>query len=269
SEHEHRRPDTLLSEEPAHLETVEIRQHHVEEDDVVLVRLHEPQRLAAVLGDVGREPLRDEPAADERGHPRLVLDHQHPHGRILSRADDGFMTSRVTRGSSHPPYGSRKPTKEHAMKHAIQDVAVVAAAALAFAATPASPARTGFSARVDNPWFPLVPGTRYVYTGVKDGKPSRDVVVVGRSTRTIAGAPCAVVFDRLYLAGHLEERTTDWYSQDAKGNVWYFGENTAELDANGRVTTTEGTWTTGVDGAEAGIYMPANPRVGQTGRQEY
>jgi len=155
------------------------------------------------------------------------------------------------------------------MKHAIQIVAVVAAAALAFAATPASPARTGFSARVDNPWFPLVPGTRYVYTGVKDGKPSRDVVVVGRSTRTIAGAPCAVVFDRLYLAGHLEERTTDWYSQDAKGNVWYFGENTAELDANGRVTTTEGTWTTGVDGAEAGIYMPANPRVGQTGRQEY
>ena len=65
------------------------------------------------------------------------------------------------------------------------------------------------------------------------------------------------------------ERTTDWYSQDSRGNVWYFGENTAELDARGHVTSTEGTWTAGVDGAKAGIYMPADPHVGQTGRQEY
>jgi hypothetical protein len=78
-----------------------------------------------------------------------------------------------------------------------------------------------------------------------------------------------VVEDRLYLRGHLRERTTDWYSQDSHGNVWYFGENTAELDTRGHVTSTEGTWTAGVDGAQAGIYMPARPRVGQTGRQEY
>ena len=75
--------------------------------------------------------------------------------------------------------------------------------------------------------------------------------------------------DRLYLAGRLEERTTDWYTQDKAGNVWYVGENTAELDSRGRVTSTEGTWRAGVDGAQPGIYMPARPRVGQHGRQEY
>jgi hypothetical protein len=143
--------------------------------------------------------------------------------------------------------------------------------AVALAATGGAGTRSsaGFSANVDNPWFPLRPGTRYLYAGVKDGLPSRDVVTVSDAVRTIAGAPCAVVRDRLYLRGRLRERTTDWYSQDARGNVWYFGENTAELDAHGRVTSTEGTWAAGVDGATPGIYMPAHPRVGQSGRQEY
>jgi hypothetical protein len=123
--------------------------------------------------------------------------------------------------------------------------------------------------RIDNPWFPLLPGTRYVYTGVKDGKRALDIVRVTHATRTIAGVHCVAVDDRLYLAGRLEERTTDWYSQDAHGNVWYFGERTAELDAHGKVTSTEGSWLAGVDGARQGVFMPAHPRLGESGRQEY
>jgi hypothetical protein len=147
---------------------------------------------------------------------------------------------------------------------------VICTLALACAApATAMPPASTFSARVDNPWFPLRPGTRYVYTGVKDGKPSRDVVTVTRRTRTIAGVPCVAVDDRLYLRGRLGERTTDWYSQDRAGNVWYLGEATAELDARGRVTSTEGSWLAGVRGARAGIFMPADPRVGASGRQEY
>jgi hypothetical protein len=126
-----------------------------------------------------------------------------------------------------------------------------------------------FSARVDNPWFPLRPGTTYVYRGVKDGEPARDVVTVTHQTRTIIGAPCVAVSDRLYLSGRLEERTTDWYSQDAKGNVWYFGEATAELDKHGRVKDRSGSWLAGRDGAQPGIFMFAHPRVGQSARQEY
>jgi hypothetical protein len=131
------------------------------------------------------------------------------------------------------------------------------------------PPPSSFSTRVNNPWFPLLRGTRWVYTGVKDGKPTRDIVMVTHQSKTIGGVPCVAVRDRLYMRGRLEERTTDWYSQDSHGNVWYFGENTAELDARGHVTSTEGTWRAGISGAKAGIYMPGHPRLGQHGLQEF
>ena len=140
---------------------------------------------------------------------------------------------------------------------------------VAASASTSAPSPGDFVRRIDNPWFPLVPGTSFVYRGVKDGKVSRDVYTVTRATKTIQGVRCTAVRDRLYLAGRLEERTTDLYAQDRHGNVWYFGEATAELDRAGRVTSTEGTWQAGRDGAQAGIYMTARPMVGQSRRQEY
>jgi hypothetical protein len=129
--------------------------------------------------------------------------------------------------------------------------------------------RSGFGANVTNAWFPLRPGSVYRYRGVKDGEPSREVMTVTHRTRTIDGARTVVVSDLLYLRGKLEERTRDYYSQDAHGNVWYFGEDTAELDPSGRVKTREGTWHAGEDGAKPGIFMYAQPRVGQSARQEF
>jgi hypothetical protein len=131
------------------------------------------------------------------------------------------------------------------------------------------PSYHGFTANVTNPWFPLRPGSVYRYRGVKDGKPSRDVMTVTHRIRTIAGARCVVVSDLLYLNGKLGERTSDYYTQDSKGNVWYFGERTAELDAHGHVTSTSGSWLTGVHGAKPGIFMFAHPRPGLSARQEY
>jgi hypothetical protein len=148
-------------------------------------------------------------------------------------------------------------------------VAALVAALLAAGASRPAPRPSDFTASVDNPWFPLKPGTTYVYRGVKDGQPSRDVVTVTHATKTIVGIPCVVVRDRLYLSGRLHERTADWYSQDKQGNVWYFGEATAELDRQGRVTTTEGSWQAGRAGARGGIFMPAHPRVGQSGQPEF
>ena len=129
--------------------------------------------------------------------------------------------------------------------------------------------RAGFTANVTNPWFPLRPGSVYRYRGIKDGEPSREVMTVTHKTKTIDGAACVVVSDLLYIRGKLEERTSDYYTQDAKGNVWYFGEQTAELDANGKVKSTSGTWTAGVDGAKPGIFMFAHPSPGSSARQEY
>src|SRR5207253_316772 len=88
-------------------------------------------------------------------------------------------------------------------------------------------------------------------------------------TKLIHGVRCTEIDDRLYLKGRLGERTKDWYAQDARGNVWYFGEATAELDQRGRVKSREGSWRAGVGGARAGIVMPAQPRIGQSMRQEF
>jgi hypothetical protein len=145
----------------------------------------------------------------------------------------------------------------------------LAIAGTCLAAGAAYPNPSGFSPRVDNSWFPLRPGTVYVYRGVRGAQPARDVVTVTHRTNTIDGASCVVVEDRLYLRGILHERTTDWYTQDGAGNVWYYGEATAELDRRGRVTSTEGSWQAGRDGAKPGIFMPAHPRVGQAFRQEF
>jgi hypothetical protein len=139
----------------------------------------------------------------------------------------------------------------------------------AASSAPSRPNPSDFVRSVTNPWFPLRVGATFVYSGVKDGKPSRDVVHVTGVTKVIEGVRCTAVSDKLYLSGKLEERTTDWYAQDRNGTVWYFGENTAELDAKGHVTTTEGTWRAGTHGASAGVFMPARPRVGQQFRQEY
>jgi len=153
------------------------------------------------------------------------------------------------------------------MRRAILILLVVGLLALLSFSAPAG-ARS-FTAHVDNPWFPLQPGTTYVYRGMKDGKPARDDVVVTHRTKVVGGVRCRVVHDRLFLRGRLAERTADYYAQDARGTVWYFGEDTAELDRHGEVTSREGTWHTGVDGARAGIFMPAHPRVGERHRQEF
>ena len=146
--------------------------------------------------------------------------------------------------------------------------ACVCLLALVGSSAAAGARESGWAPRVTNPWFPLRPGTTYVYTGMRDGHPSRELFTVTHSTKVIQGVRCTAVFDRLYLRGRLFERTTDWYAQDRRGAVWYFGERTAELDAHGRITSTEGSWQSGVDGAKAGIYMSAHPRVGQSFRQE-
>jgi hypothetical protein len=138
----------------------------------------------------------------------------------------------------------------------------------------ATPARAAggtppFTARVTNRWFPLHPGMRWEYRGMKDGRHLLDIVRVTGRVERIAGAPCAVVDDRSWLDGRLSERTTDWYTQDAHGTVWYYGERTAELDRHGHVTSREGSWRAGVAGARGGVFMPAVPRVGASFAQEH
>ena len=120
-----------------------------------------------------------------------------------------------------------------------------------------------FVAAVDNPYFPLVPGTTFTYRSADE-----DIVVtVTHDTKVILGVSCTVVHDVVSEDGELKEDTFDWYAQDRDGNVWYFGEYT-EAHENGQVST-EGSWEAGVDGAKPGIVVLADPQVGDAYRQEY
>lgn len=121
---------------------------------------------------------------------------------------------------------------------------------------------------VDNQWFPLKPGNRLVYRGSDEGKRLHDVFFVSYRTKVVDGVVCREVHDRVIQGGRVRERTSDWYAQTKRGVVWYFGERTATLDRHGHVTSTEGSFQSGRDGAEAGIFMPAHPRVGQSFLQE-
>ena len=125
-----------------------------------------------------------------------------------------------------------------------------------------------FVAGVTNPYFPLTPGTTFRFQGTRDGVARNDELTVTTETKVIMGVTCIVVRDIASTDTEIVEKTTDWYAQDKDGNVWYFGEDTAEY-ANGLVTTTDGTWMAGVDGALPGFIMKAVPTVGDAYRQEY
>jgi hypothetical protein len=137
------------------------------------------------------------------------------------------------------------------------------------AALPPQPSPDDWAPEITNPWLPFVPGTTLTYTGMKDGQPTVDTYVVTARKKVVNGAPATVVLNTLRTGKHEIEGTEDWYAQDKQGNVWYLGEATQTFDKNGRVLSTTGSWQAGVNGAEAGLFMPAEPNVGGAHYQEY
>jgi hypothetical protein len=127
-----------------------------------------------------------------------------------------------------------------------------------------------FTVDITNTYWPMEPGDRWI-SSETDGKGDvlRVEVTVQDETYTVAsGIEARVVHDRVTRDGAVVEDTLDWYAQDGDGNIWYLGEKTAEYE-NGQVVSTEGSWEAGVDGAQPGIAVPADPEPGLTYRQEY
>ena len=116
---------------------------------------------------------------------------------------------------------------------------------------------------ISNPFLPFVRGASFVF----DGDEHVEVKVLPE-TKQILGVAATVVSDKVFQDGELIEDTLDYYAQDVDGNVWYFGEKTAEYE-NGVVSSTAGSWEGGVDGALPGIVMLADPHVGDQYRQEF
>lgn len=134
---------------------------------------------------------------------------------------------------------------------------------------PQNLAAADFVDRIDNPYMPLLPGSRWVYEERdKDGTVLEVIVTVLDRKKTVQGIEATVVRDVVKEDGTPKEDTVDWFAQDAQGNVWYLGEFVKNYE-NGKVVDNEGSWEAGVDGAVAGVVMPANPRVGMKYQQEF
>jgi hypothetical protein len=143
------------------------------------------------------------------------------------------------------------------------------AAALPQGSEPVTLDPATFTTTIDNPFWPLTPGSRWVYRETdRAGNVQRVVVTVTPRNKEIIGITAVVVHDQVTEDGQVVEDTYDWYAQDSEGNVWYLGEDTTEFE-NGKPKTTEGSWQAGVDGAQPGVIMPAHPEVGQAYREEY
>jgi hypothetical protein len=126
---------------------------------------------------------------------------------------------------------------------------------------------SNFASGVNNSYLPLTPGTVYHYRSeTPDGVETNDVAVT-RDSKKILGVDITVVHDQVFLEGDLTEDTFDWFAQDADGNVWYFGEDSKEIE-NGQVVSTEGSWQAGVGENKPGIIMLAKPKVGLAYHQE-
>jgi hypothetical protein len=167
---------------------------------------------------------------------------------------------------------------------AVATAGVLTAAMVAFAGGAVGEARSGtaaklppptpmpppadFVGKIDNPYFPLKPGTVFRYRGSEGQDRLRDRVFVTYKTKLIEGVKARVVRDRVWINGEPEEKTRDWYAQDKRGNVWYLGENSFDR-VRGHWKRSDGSWKTGRDGAKAGILMEGHPKVGDTYRQEY
>lgn len=128
---------------------------------------------------------------------------------------------------------------------------------------------------IDNKYFPLVPGATYRFETIVGEDEELIIVEVFPDTRLVLGIDSVVVRDRVYIDGDentglLLEDTEDWYAQDDDGNVWYMGEFVLNFDEDtGAFLNNDGSWEAGVDGAVPGIQMKADPRTGDSYRQEY
>lgn len=126
-----------------------------------------------------------------------------------------------------------------------------------------------FVSVIDNPYFTLTPGRVWVYEGTNtDEEKERVEIEVTPDTKTVMGIAMTVVRERCWENGELVEDTFDWYAQDKDGNVWYFGEDSKDID-EGKVVSTNGSWEAGVNGAKPGVIMKGHPQVGDAYRQEF
>lgn len=116
-----------------------------------------------------------------------------------------------------------------------------------------------------NRWFPLKPG----YQSVREGGVNRGsrrlshrrVFTVTDVTKVINGVRAVIALDQDFDGGQIGEQALDYLAEDEQGNVWYLGSYTEAYEGGRFINANDG-WLAGVNGGKAGLYMPAEPKVG-------
>jgi hypothetical protein len=123
-----------------------------------------------------------------------------------------------------------------------------------------------FTIKITNPYFSLPIGKKLIYEEV--GGSERIEITIEGDTKKIMGVETLIYHDQVFQNGQLVEDTRDYLAQDKEGNVWYFGENVDNY-IDGKMKDHSGAWIAGVDGAQPGIWIKADHKVGDSYRQEY
>ena len=162
-------------------------------------------------------------------------------------------------GSGGAPLASSSPTFDNDGNPWIKNISTPVQGPVLL--SPGEPEAMVFEEIVDHPYFPLEAGMLRVFEGTADGQHRRDDVRTLDEPRLIEGAICTAVLQEVYLDGELSEVTTEWFAQDAQGNVWKFGEESIELE-DGAFERSADSWVAGEDGARPWLLLAAKPEVG-------
>ncbi|HEU4666256.1 MAG TPA: hypothetical protein VFS79_01225 [Arthrobacter sp.] len=126
-----------------------------------------------------------------------------------------------------------------------------------------------FSTKITNKYFALPVGKKLTYETVEQGKVTETIEIeILQETKTIEGVETLIYLDREFKNGQLVEETRDYLAQHKNGDVWYFGEDVNNF-WNGILINHSGSFLHGKDGAQAGVWMKAEQRVGDSYRQEF
>ena len=129
---------------------------------------------------------------------------------------------------------------------------------------PLEPANFSDPTRIDNPYFPMVPGTQLVLEGEANRGGGllahRVFITITDLTKMIDGIRTRVVWERDVNEGVLQETEIAFFAQDDDGNLWNLGEYPEEYEGR-TFLGVPSTWISGHDGAEGGIHVQGDPMV--------
>lgn len=119
-----------------------------------------------------------------------------------------------------------------------------------------------------NRFFILAPGYQQTFAGEEAGKQTVLTITVLNETKLVDGVETRVVREYETAGGQLAEISSNYFAISKKtGDVFYFGED-VDMYEGGKVTSHEGSWLSGVNGARFGMQMPGTPLLGARYYQE-